>query len=87
MGFILSSFVWSYAIMNLPSGCAVDRFGTKILMTNSVAIWSIVSGLTGFARAITYFIIIRVILVWESPLCFLLPLKQQVSLFAVRRLV
>ncbi|WEG11114.1 MFS transporter [Pullulanibacillus sp. KACC 23026] len=62
MGFILSSFVWPYAVMNLPSGWAVDRFGTKILMTISVAIWSIVSVLTGFARAITAFILFRVVL-------------------------
>src|ERR1700730_7241672 len=33
MGVILSSFVWPYAVMNLPSGWAVDRFGAKVIMT------------------------------------------------------
>jgi D-galactonate transporter len=75
MGFILSSFVWPYAIMNLPAGWAVDRFGTKVLMSVSVAIWSIVSVLTGFARAITSFIIIRVILGMGESVMFPAAIK------------
>jgi D-galactonate transporter len=75
MGFILSSFVWPYAIMNLPSGWAVDRYGTKILMTISVAIWSIISVLTGFARSVTSFIIMRVILGMGESVMFPAAIK------------
>jgi D-galactonate transporter len=81
MGIILSSFVWPYAIMNLPSGWAVDRFGTKILMTISVAIWSIVSILTGFARTIGSFIGIRVILGMGESVMFPAAIKATSAWF------
>ncbi len=69
MGVILSSFVWPYAIMNLPSGWAVDRFGTKVMMSIAVGFWSIVSVATGFMRTMTSFIIARVLLgVGESAM-------------------
>ncbi|WP_158382357.1 MFS transporter [Candidatus Sodalis pierantonius] len=32
MGVVLSAFVWPYAIMNLPTGWVVDRFGVKLLL-------------------------------------------------------
>ncbi|UOF90287.1 MFS transporter [Fodinisporobacter ferrooxydans] len=69
MGVILSSFVWPYAIMNLPSGWAVDRFGAKILMSAAVGFWSVVAIATGFMRTVGAFIIARVLLgVGESAM-------------------
>jgi sugar phosphate permease len=69
MGVILSSFVWPYAIMNLPTGWAVDRFGTKLMMTVAVGLWSIVSIFTGFMRTVGSFITARVLLgIFESPM-------------------
>ena len=69
MGVILSAFVWPYAIMNLPTGWAVDRFGVKLLLSLAAGLWSIVALLTGFARSVEMFIGLRVALgVSESPL-------------------
>lgn len=69
MGVILSSFVWPYAIMNLPSGWAVDRFGTRIMMSIAVGFWSVVAVATGFMRTMSSFIITRVLLgVGESAM-------------------
>ena len=69
MGVILSAFVWPYAIMNLPTGWAIDRFGVKVMLALAAGLWSIVALLTGFARRVEVFIGLRVALgVSESPL-------------------
>lgn len=69
MGVILSAFVWPYAIMNLPTGWMVDRFGAKLLLTLAAGLWSAVSVLTGFASTVGQFIGLRVALgVSEAPL-------------------
>jgi len=69
MGVILSAFVWPYAIMNLPTGWAVDKFGAKVLMAVAAGVWSIVAILTGFARSVQGFIYLRVALgISEAPL-------------------
>jgi sugar phosphate permease len=69
MGVVLSAFVWPYALMNLPTGWLVDRFGPKLLMTIAAGLWSIVSVLTGFAGSIAQFVGLRVALgISEAPL-------------------
>ena len=69
MGVVLSAFVWPYAIMNLPTGWAIDRFGPKLLMTLAAGAWSIVSIFTGFARSAGVFMGLRAALgVSESPM-------------------
>jgi len=69
MGVILSAFVWPYAVMSLPTGWAIDRFGAKVLMAIAAGAWSIIAILTGFARTVQMFIYLRVALgVSESPL-------------------
>ncbi|WP_413740403.1 MFS transporter [Sodalis sp. RH14] len=69
MGVILSAFVWPYAIMNLPAGWAVDRFGVRLLLALAAGLWSIVAILTGFARGVGAFIGLRVALgISEAPL-------------------
>lgn len=69
MGVILSAFVWPYAIMNLPTGWAVDRFGVKLLLALAAGLWSLVAILTGFARSVGAFIGLRVALgISEAPL-------------------
>jgi len=69
MGVVLSAFVWPYAVMNLPTGWLVDRFGPRLLISISVGLWSIVSVLTGFAASVAQFVGLRVALgASESPL-------------------
>ncbi|MBB4683505.1 MFS transporter [Amycolatopsis jiangsuensis] len=69
MGLVLSAFVWPYAIMNLPAGWAIDRFGPKVIMTVAAAVWSIAGAATGLARSVASFLGLRVLLgVAEAPL-------------------
>lgn len=69
MGVILSAFVWPYAVMNLPTGWAIDRFGAKVMLAFAAGLWSLVAIFTGFARHMETFIGLRVALgVSEAPL-------------------
>ncbi|GAB3579726.1 MFS transporter [Amycolatopsis endophytica] len=69
MGLVLSAFVWPYAIMNLPAGWAIDRFGPKIIMSVAAVMWSIAGAVTGLARSVASFVGLRVLLgVSEAPL-------------------
>lgn len=69
MGVILSAFVWPYAIMNLPSGWACDRFGARVMMILAAGFWSLVSIATGFVRSAVGLVVLRVLLgVGESPM-------------------
>lgn len=49
MGFILSAFFWSYALLQIPAGWFADRFGQKIGLGLSVGLWSIATSMTGLA--------------------------------------
>jgi ACS family glucarate transporter-like MFS transporter len=49
MGFILSAFFWSYAMLQLPAGWLADRFGQKIGLGASVGLWSFATSATGLA--------------------------------------
>jgi sugar phosphate permease len=69
MGVILSAFTWPYALMNLPSGWAIDRFGAKAIMTFAAGAWSIVAIGTGLARSAGIFIGLRAALgISEAPM-------------------
>ena len=69
MGVVLSAFVWPYAIMNLPSGWLVDRFGARLLLATAAGIWSVVAALTGLASSAGQFLGLRMILgISEAPL-------------------
>ncbi|HEY0330995.1 MAG TPA: MFS transporter [Rhodopseudomonas sp.] len=49
MGFILSAFFWSYALLQIPAGYFADRFGQKIGLGASVGLWSLATSATGLA--------------------------------------
>jgi sugar phosphate permease len=69
MGLILSAFVWPYALMNLPSGWAIDRFGARVMMAFAAGAWSIVAIATGLARSAAVFIGLRAMLgISEAPM-------------------
>ncbi|WP_344864646.1 MFS transporter [Amycolatopsis ultiminotia] len=69
MGLVLSAFVWPYAIMNLPAGWAIDRFGPKVIMTVAALLWSVAGAATGLARNVAAFLGLRVVLgIAEAPL-------------------
>lgn len=49
MGYLFSSFIWSYALFLLPMGMLIDRFGAKRLASVGIAVWSAATVLTGAA--------------------------------------
>ena len=49
IGTILSAFFFAYAITQVPSGWASDRFGPRLMLTIYIAGWSLMTALTGMA--------------------------------------
>ena len=47
MGYLFSSFIWSYALFLLPMGVLIDRFGAKRLAGVGIFVWSAATMLTG----------------------------------------
>jgi hypothetical protein len=52
-GFILGAFFWTYAVMQMPSGYLVDRFGPRLMYTIAVGWWSIFTTTTALARTLS----------------------------------
>ena len=61
-GLLLSSFFWSYALMQLPIGWASDRFNLRSLYAGAFIIWSLAQGLTGLAGSLTALVAFRILL-------------------------
>ncbi len=49
LGFLFSSFVWTYLVCLVPMGVLTDRFGAKRVNTVGVAVWSFATIITGAA--------------------------------------
>lgn len=47
MGYVFSSYLWTYVVFLVPLGMAVDRWGSRALGTASLFVWSIGGALTG----------------------------------------
>ena len=47
MGWIFASFIWGYAIFQIPGGIAGNRFGPRATLAAVGLVWIIVSALTG----------------------------------------
>jgi MFS transporter, ACS family, D-galactonate transporter len=61
-GFLLSSFFWVYAVMQMPSGWLVDRFGVRRTYALGFIFWSLMSVLTGLTNGLVTLILLRVLL-------------------------
>jgi MFS family permease len=62
MGVLLSAFFWSYALMQIPIGWLADRLNLRWLYAGCFALWSLTSGLTGFAASLGMILVLRVLL-------------------------
>ena len=62
MGVLLSAFFWSYALMQVPIGWLSDRINLRWLYAGCFALWSVTSGLTGFAASLGMMLVLRVAL-------------------------
>jgi ACS family glucarate transporter-like MFS transporter len=49
LGFIFSSFLWTYLICLVPLGMAVDRYGARSVTAGSLFVWSVAGVMTGVA--------------------------------------
>ena len=46
VAWMLSAFFWTYALGQVPSGWLTDRFGSRLMLTLYVLLWSLFTGLT-----------------------------------------
>jgi MFS family permease len=61
-GVLLSSFFWSYALMQIPIGWSTDRLNLRWLYAGAFIIWSFAQGLTGLAGSLTALLAFRILL-------------------------
>jgi len=61
-GLLLSSFFWSYALMQIPIGWSADRFNLRWLYAGAFTIWSFAQGLTGLAGSFAALLGYRILL-------------------------
>ncbi|WP_408736817.1 MFS transporter [Acetobacter sacchari] len=67
-GWVLSSFLWSYFFLNLPSAITLDRIGTRLVGAAAVTLWSLAMIFGSVATTVPAFIATRILLgVGESP--------------------
>jgi ACS family D-galactonate transporter-like MFS transporter len=70
MGLVFSAFSWSYALLQIPGGIFLDRFGTRTTYTIALTLWSGFTALMGFVSSLPMLLFTRVgVGVFEAP-CF-----------------
>ncbi len=62
MGFLFSSFLWTYVLFLIPMGFAVDKWGARGIAGISLAVWSIAGMLTGAAPTFAILLLSRLLL-------------------------
>jgi sugar phosphate permease len=68
LGLLFSAFFWSYAILQVPVGMILDRFGVTNVSRIGAFFWGVASGLVAFASGFTTIFGARVLLgVAEAP--------------------
>lgn len=61
-GVLLSAFLWTYAVSQLPAGVMIDRWGARIMLSVGLGLWSLAQVLGGLVHNFTQFIGARVLL-------------------------
>ena len=61
-GLLLSSFFWSYALMQIPIGWCADHWNLYWLYAGAFVLWSLAQGLTGLAGSLAVLIGFRIVL-------------------------
>lgn len=47
LGYLFSSYLWTYVLVSIPMGMLVDRFGAKRTAAVGIAVWSAATACTG----------------------------------------
>ena len=61
-GLLNSAFFWTYALLQIPAGFLVDRFGVKRPYTVAFSFWCLVSAATAFAGSFAVLLSLRLLL-------------------------
>ncbi|MDE1150882.1 MAG: MFS transporter [Azospirillaceae bacterium] len=60
-GWVNAAFFWSYGVIQIPMGWAVDRYGVKTPYTICFFLWCVATALTGAISAFTGLMIMRIV--------------------------
>jgi ACS family D-galactonate transporter-like MFS transporter len=83
MGLVLSGFFWSYALMQLPCGWLIDRFGSRATYTVATLIMSAATVATAFAGGVVSLFACRLVLGVGEAFCY--PVNAKVTALWFRR--
>src|SRR6185437_12976590 len=61
-GLLNSVFFWSYALLQIPAGWLVDRYGVRRVYAFGFFFWTLVSAMTGFVNNLGQLIAVRLLL-------------------------
>jgi MFS transporter, ACS family, D-galactonate transporter len=68
IGLLLSAYLWSYTLLQIPVGAILDKIGVKWIMRVGTIIWSIASFMTAIVSGFGLIILSRLLLgIGESP--------------------
>jgi MFS family permease len=68
LGFLLAAWMWPYALVSIPSGWLIDKFGVNKIFIWSVILWSIATIFSGISSSYSALYISRVCLgIAEAP--------------------
>lgn len=70
MGIAFSAFSWSYALLQIPGGIFLDRFGTRLTYFIALVCWSAFTAAMGAVTSLTGLVLTRIgVGTFEAP-CF-----------------
>jgi len=61
-GMLNSAFFWAYALLQIPAGWVVDRYGVKFPYALSFVFWCMASAAAAFAHSVAQLVALRVLL-------------------------
>lgn len=62
MGYLFSSFLWTYVLCLIPIGLVVDRIGSKTIMGAGLALWSLATACTGLTWNLGSILVTRLLM-------------------------
>jgi len=69
MGIILSAYLWSYVVLQIPVGAMLDRFGVTWLVRIGTFVWSLATYMTAIVSGLGLVILSRILLgAAEAPI-------------------
>jgi len=70
MALVFSAFSWSYALLQIPGGIFLDRFGTRLTYSLALGCWSFFTACMGLVRGLPALLLTRIgVGTFEAP-CF-----------------